>query len=966
MLKEVLVLAVFSTTLLPHQVLSTDYSELELIVPNDLSVDDGARIKLIFPTSYSFHSQTFQELTLESLRAAVLRMETKIRDNFSIHFDPQILEHNGLTTVIPRNRISVNTEAPEIDSTIAFSDDYLKETLIHEFGHMLALQQRSGVFRPMSYLFGNSSRPIGLWPRWMHEGLAVWVEEASGGRPKSGSIARDLRLYQEYRERDPHFDLSSDDLDGDYETGAISGGRLPYSFGYLLVKDLLRRVSTPKLLKESSRSLGISFRPVLRSLHYDLDEEFPRLKKEWASVSLSSREDLWTPLAESRRIRGPYQRDTEVSWIESPSKESSKSLLVRLDSLKGPIRTKAPRNLGIIEAAYALSENEWILVTRLHPEELEGGFYNPNRNYIRRIGIWRAGEKQFRCRFPLSGKTREIAFHDDQLYWVETQSDGFEVLTRGLWNESCSLNGEEVVTRARFAFERITNPFARKDQIAWIQSENRNLLDSRIHFSDGREMGTEIRTDSPLSQPLLISPTKIVAIQHSQDHWGPVLIDSKTKTVKALPVKTSIRRIVFARDHLLGVREFWDHEEIVKLGIHEIPEALTPLPNILEAASLKKESSVPAAEVKSEVSENNTNTIPTPTTETKIENYRTIRELLPHFWSPIAGADGSGFFVAGSTFFSDVLQKYSGVATAGYSSITHRGFFLSALERNSQESFFHLSPKIGFSYTPRYIGYLKNETGAQNRLQGSASLLYPAQWKRSLYLTVSLGLSYEFQEKTFNYSEGRFWIPTLAMSLRSQDGQSRLRSPNTLVDAKKSFYLLGRVRRVAGLETEASVSIEHGLWKKAGSRWVGEMGWTSTHNYPFSYFIYGGQAIVNTQPTGDYLSRGYPYQTNVARRILRFAHESDFRILDSGFSLGWNRLKVKNVDLRLLAETLTRETVRGTHQLGEGFLNTVGAELRVFGKSLTYIDFETSLGYYMGLNPRSHQISLGLRALLDI
>ncbi len=952
MIKEVLILALFSTSLMARQVKSEEYSESWIEIPSDLSGTSERKLKLVYPKNYHEEAELFERLSLESLRIASDRLGLKLRDDVSIHFDPSALEHNGLTTVIPRNRISVNTEAPESESSIGFSEDYLRETLMHEFGHMLAIQQRAGVFRPLSYLVGTASRPVGLWPRWVHEGLAVWVEEAGGGRPKSGAIARDLRLFSEMAAREKKFQLSSDDLDGDMASTAIPGGRIPYSFGYLIMKDLLEKIPAEKLIKTSARSLGLSYRPVFRELGYDLDKEFPRLNRQWREdLRPSTSDDPWTVISTSSRIQGPFQRDQHISWIENSV--SLEKRLVRLDPVRGTVKSSAPKTLGAVEAAYSLGEKEWILVTRLHPEELEGGIFNPNRHYLRRVGIWRQGDNRFRCLFPVDGKTREIALDGSRLFWIETLLNGKQILKEGLWNESCEILGPTVLATGSQPFERLGNPSGRKHLASWSQSNGRNLNHSTLRRNDG----LRIEGPYPLTQPEFLGPNHMIALESSVDHWGPIVIRTDGKGSWRIPVQTSIRKIAFARENLFALREFWDREEIVQLPAS--PRELEKFQDFSSSPlTLSRESeTIPTAPALPIESQN----IRSP------KDYNTAAEILPHFWNPIIGADGSGFFVAGSTFFSDILQRYSGVATAGYSSLTKKGFFSTALQRNSTGSFFYISPKVSFNYSPRYLGYLRNEQDAQDLISASFSFQYPAQWRRTLFLTVGMGGGYQFQEETYYFPEGHLWIPSLALSLRSRDGQSPLRSPNSLIDTKLSFYLGGRLRRIEATEAELNLSVEHRWFGRSGARWQGEFGWTALQNFPYSYFVFGGQSLLQTRGGSDFLSRGYPYQFGIAQTVLRFSHESDFRLLNQGFSLGWNRFRLKNLDLRFVAETLTYSAFTGNTTIGQRFFHTLGGELRSYGKAVSYVDFEAAIGYYFGLsNPRNQEISLSLRALLDI
>lgn len=954
MLKEVLALVLFVGAIMtprahagdhgPSQ--SSDYRQSVLKISPEVSTDSDPKIILVFPPELSPMQKELEKITEIALTQASQRLQLKLRDNVSVFFDTRVIDHNGLTTVIPKNRILIYPEAPEADSSIGFSEDYLRETLVHEFGHMLAIQQRDGAFATLSYLFGTAARPIGLWPRWIHEGLAVWTEEVTGGRPKSGAIDRDLRLYQEYSQRNKKFWLKSDHMNGDLESTSIPGGRIPYSFGYLLMQKIHAEVGPQQWMKESSKSLGISFRPTLKSLKFNLDEQFRKLQEEWKSAPPKTPAVEWISLSKSKHIKGPFRMNDSAFWIEQNSNDG-RTQLVSLNPILGPQKIVAPDNLGAIQQAFGLESGEWILLVKTFDDESVGPFFNPNRPIKTRLGIWRPGERNFRCIFKVGNRVRETSFDGDLIFWVSSEANGQMNLQSAHWNESCEFADSNLITTSRSNYERISGPSRSQEILAWSQSQGRDLFSESIHLFNGKNF----QIQDPLTNPQFIDSENLVAMQVNRNHWGPTLIDLKLKTLRPIPTKTSIRNFVVIRDNIIALQEFWDSEEIVKMPLN-LARSISPVPAEAAIATPAEFQTPEVENLQPEVSS---------------QPYKALADTWPSFWNPIAGSDGSGFFVAGSSFYSDLSGFYSGATSGGYSSLTKKGFFHSQLKLNFENEFPTPSPLISFSYTPRYLGDTTHNQLAQDQLRTSLLISYPAQWQHLYFLNLGFALSYEWQEKTFNYNSGRFWIPGLSLSLRDRKGRDPNRAPNSLTDAKWSFFSSGRVRRIKDLEGSLLLNVEHPWHKKTGGRWVAEGAFTSAENFPYSYFVLGGNSLINTQDQSAYLTRGYPYRFGLAQGVLRFCHETDFQLATRVGSLGWSRFKVDTINLRLIAETVTFDGFKTKTKFTDHYFHTLGAELRAYGKTLGYVEYEAAIGYYRGLsNPQSNQYSITLRSWLDL
>ncbi|QQR90113.1 MAG: PD40 domain-containing protein [Myxococcales bacterium] len=103
---------------------------------------------------------------------------------------------NGSATALPYNTIRIFATAPEDISPLGDYDDWLSELIIHEYTHILHLDQIGGIPKIINTVFGKIVSPNNAQPRWFIEGLAVNEESlhTSGGRLRSTMFDMYLRM----------------------------------------------------------------------------------------------------------------------------------------------------------------------------------------------------------------------------------------------------------------------------------------------------------------------------------------------------------------------------------------------------------------------------------------------------------------------------------------------------------------------------------------------------------------------------------------------------------------------------------------------------------------------------------------------------------------------------------------------------------------------------------------------------
>lgn len=939
---------IFMGALLAQSVRSQSFLETELRHP-----PSNINIRLVFTPALAPRIPLLQALAAEGLRTAEAKLGVALRDDATIFFDSEPDDHNGLATVVPTNRIFVQTEAPSIEESIGFSQDYLRETLTHEFSHLIVVQARRGVFDALDTVFGTASRPVGLWPRWMHEGLAVWTEGVYGGRVRSGVIELDLRKYSEYMTRLGDHPLRNSDLDGtDSNSGLraekVRPGQLPYHFGYLLLDEWARArpEKTPfkPLLEEASRSLGLSFRPLFRKLGPPLDETFEKARTRWASTRYEVEDkEPAAPLAQAEQILGPFASDTGVHWIEFTENAQPR---YRLKSLDGDeiVELKWNRERTVPEEAYRLATGEWLVLVRGPQKKL-------GLPYLR---SWRVVNEAGRdlCRVPAAERVREAALRGNTLLWVRGEENGNEVLERSVLATACRWEAPVEVTRSREPFERLSTPAWSGDAPLYSRSEGRNSYREFLELPEGR-LSAE---DMALSRPQLLARTKCpdspevcyLAHAHSPTYWGPLLVTRNRNQwlTRRLVLNTGSTRsaVAPAGDRVLVREELWDKDVLrwksfadfnrvgPKVTLRARPARETP--NASPAAALGGVTAAPVPQV---------------------YEYSAMRTLGPQFWMPTFAAVPGGFLAMGSTFFEDVTRRWNGSLDVGYDSFLVRPFAQMSLGRTR---FTDGSPERirgELYYAPAYNAFATRRADYAQDRWGAATearwrFLSGAEWNLDLYTTLEFLKIYRADP----IAAATGVIPGVGWALRSPKPPSANR-----LSVEKLKRWSFELREEAGVAKSPFLytSLRAGGPVSAVSTLLDlESGISHPRNYPLQGFEWGGLPGLATRGR-RFLSRGFAARNFPASSALRGAAESIIPLASPAWRLSWNRARLDSLHLRTVAESVSVEeavwpATRARRELGKNWNTSLGGALELNGSVLHYANFSASLGVFRGLGSR--------------
>jgi Tol biopolymer transport system component len=102
---------------------------------------------------------------------------------------------NGSARVVPYPLVRGFMYPPTVDSLLNHYDDHLWLLMVHEYAHILHLDNARGIPELGNRIFGRIFTPNHLQPRWGTEGIATWYESllSAGGRNESSLADMMLR-----------------------------------------------------------------------------------------------------------------------------------------------------------------------------------------------------------------------------------------------------------------------------------------------------------------------------------------------------------------------------------------------------------------------------------------------------------------------------------------------------------------------------------------------------------------------------------------------------------------------------------------------------------------------------------------------------------------------------------------------------------------------------------------------------
>jgi hypothetical protein len=919
----------------------------------------GKQVRTVFSGSLVRQSAQLTEWSQEALQIAEERLDLLLLEDVEIYFDSDPPDHNGLATVVPRNRIVIHTEAPIMTTSIGLYRHYLLETLTHEWAHILSLQRYSGIFRPIDFIFGNTARPNGLWPRWIHEGIAVWTEEALGGRPQSGSIDFDLRVYAEYAQRKKVLPLQNSDLDGQWPLRNFQQGRAPYSFGYLILKEMSE--SNPQLIKKfseaSSRQLGLSFRKVFQELGHNLDEVFEKLSNKWAQQSLVLPSDSLKELSHAPEIYGLVDYNNRVSWIER-----GEFILPRLalyenftvSKIEWPFRLLSPLK------AYSLEPQIWVIYVSTVPAWLENSFYSSRQVGRRRLILYDEALGSPKCVFDLGEQIRELDMNSSSILWVKSIASGEHQIWRASWDLDCRISNKSLVYQSPAAFQRVSHPriLNNNEYTFTLNHLNKTQIQEQIIKSEKLSLFAKKQTPSKSFNRLQLNleENEALVFENSKNYWGPLYLKKETSRIlnsKQLPLRTGAQEALLGSEGIFVVENFWDQDRV---RIYPRPQVQSEDNNHF-------------------IWQEHTSTEPLNVVDQQKalsiapSQHSPIETIWPHFWMPSLSSSEGDWLIAGQTFYSDITQTWNGSTFLAYNTQIQRPNFNTFLSyrKNSKTVWPQIIGQL--QYAPRDISYFSIPTqSVQERWNADLAFQFHFSLEQRWLGSLSLGLNYRYSGELGSFEAQSTRNPFSQFRLSTPSGFNPYTTLSSLSESQSFLYLEQRTRWLAQPEIQMETAFLWNSSTKSALLFVFEGAHTEPANFPQSFFVWGGVPLFNSALNENFLNRGFAPQSQAARQIFRASAEAAYRVANPTLAAKWNRLRLQSVDMRLIAESITWSSIFGNkYQLGRQYSSSLGTEWDFIGSSLHYLTYKMSLGVFRGFGENADtRFSAQLKVGLDI
>jgi hypothetical protein len=130
----------------------------------------------------------------EARRRLIVVLGYEPKQKVEVTLVDQVDDANALTMVVPFNTILVYATAPPDLSTLENYDDWMLALMVHEYTHVLHLDNWGGIVTVLNHIMGKQYLPNGAQPLWVLEGYAVIEESTKTGGGRLGSTMWDMYL----------------------------------------------------------------------------------------------------------------------------------------------------------------------------------------------------------------------------------------------------------------------------------------------------------------------------------------------------------------------------------------------------------------------------------------------------------------------------------------------------------------------------------------------------------------------------------------------------------------------------------------------------------------------------------------------------------------------------------------------------------------------------------------------------
>ncbi len=935
---------------------------------------ESEHFRITFPEEYSPVAQRVANIYEEAHQTYIPLFRWEPNQKTQVVLLDNQDSANGITSALGRFGMILWMTLPESSDNINYYDEWLRLLIFHEYTHFVNMDTTYGFYQLIRPVFLDLFLPNTLWPPWMLEGLAVYMETqfTSAGRGRSTDYEMLLRAAVQEKVLAGRDFITLDQVNGTNPYYPMGDTR--YQFGYQLMNQVAKQTQV-----DSPSSNGpAGGKNTLGLLSYESGSQIPffindslhgLIGKDWYSI--------WSEWTAQTRVR--VQK--EIDQIQAQPVTHLRFL------------TKNSHQRGNQVSGVGISpDGKWLAYTLLSSDQRSGLYLRDLQTQkTRRLsdkllggGMQFTPDSQALLYSEYNTLDQYSGLSDLKIYELESDTD--YSLTERLRAKDPDISRDgKWVTFARAELSRVGLARAKliktgKDhyKIGPVETLIMPKLYERIanpkFSSDGTKIYYTFHPNAQSQENLvefdLKTHTSKVLLADGSYHRFPAIdrdgnlyfISNATGVDNLYLYRGATRPSKMVTNVLTGVRfpcfnptspkrqVFLSHFSTAGWDLAETELGGSPGEIHFDSSRLKI--APPPAPLLS------ADSVPKTSDHVyRIDDYSVYPSILPRGIAPLVALDGSGIDFGAQTMGFDALDLHRYTLGASYSTQIQGADFYALYSNRT------LGPDISFSG-----GYLTNITN---------TMATSTDYNRQLFFTGSI--SYPFVR---TYSE---WVPSLSASLqRIYSYQLQSQQPVQSQGVSPVVPNLDAVLAYSNQETSSlAVTSEGGRLAQVGLRTyllaekallkaffqdqeflrlaphmiltpsiAGE--WTSTQSstYPWANALLQGrsiQSLVNPM-SGNSLNvlgiRGYPGIVYTGVGVLRPALDFSVPLARIFGGLGTSRVFFQSLYAVAFAETsVLWQAAGGAPQIRPA----VGGGLRL-SSEVFYLPVTLGAEYHLGLN----------------
>lgn len=272
----------------------------------------------------------------------------------------------AFSSVFPERLLFFDVALPHQAIGLNEFGDYHQWLFTHELTHLLHLDQRRGLYRPLSFVLGSWVRPALAQPPWLKEGVAIWTETRLTGHGRlHGSTYRAMTRMAVHDGLLESGAFATKDTAASYDARTWPWTFRPYLVGSLLLGELLEKdpFALPKIITANAVAAPYFINHVIERAS---DRDFETLWRDtFNAARIAARRELEAieraPLTDLHYLTETgfayhglaLSHDGRTLFVtrENPSEENA---LMRI-SLSDGVATAAPEVVTLRSTGYQTS-----------------------------------------------------------------------------------------------------------------------------------------------------------------------------------------------------------------------------------------------------------------------------------------------------------------------------------------------------------------------------------------------------------------------------------------------------------------------------------------------------------------------------------------------------------------------------------------------------------------------------------